>query len=703
MRRKPIVCLRSVAVVMLLLWTLMLGVNAEEAYTSWDTLNGKVSVYGRHMFEASRRISGTSLGLDFSLKGLEDIFCANDDKVYLLAGSEAAVVILDSDLNLESVVTCETEDFSDARGIYVDTDGLIYIADTERGRILILDRDGVVHKTLELPDSDLIPASFVYRPLKLTKDSKGYTYVLSEGSYYGALMYSPDDQFIGFYGANTVSSTPLQALSYVWDLLTSNNIKQSKTARTLPYQFSNLFISSDDFVYTCTGATSTSSNGSGQIQMLSPSGTNVLYKREITGSSINASDFNFAEDEYITRLKENKLQSFVDLTVDEKGFIYSVDRTYGKIYIYDHDCNQLSAFGGGFGAGDTLGTFTSPSAIGVQGERLLIADAGTESVTVFKPTTYGLLVLAAQGISLTGDYQAAAPYWEQVLSMDANSRLAYRGLARAYYQSGDYVQARDYARLAADYTTYGQAYEVLAKQFIENNFSWLFLLLLAAVGGIAVFMVYTNRHAVHLIRNEKCRTVSSVMIHPFDSFNAVRYKNQGSVLIAAILMVVYFALAMLCQTHGGFLFSNFDKTTFNMVFVFLQTVGLVTLWCVANWLVTTPMQGKGRLKDIFISTAYALLPMLVERLLFLILSQVLPLSMAPFLTTLHTVALIYSLFLLCVGAMTIHEYGFGKFLLTSLITLLGIILIVFIVFMLGILLQQFWDFLVSVYVELAYR
>ena len=71
MRRKPIVCLRSVAVVMLLLWTLMLGVNAEEAYTSWDTLNGKVSVYGRHMFEASRRISGTSLGLDFSLKGLD--------------------------------------------------------------------------------------------------------------------------------------------------------------------------------------------------------------------------------------------------------------------------------------------------------------------------------------------------------------------------------------------------------------------------------------------------------------------------------------------------------------------------------------------------------------------------------------------------------------------------------------------------------
>ena len=43
MRRKPIVCLRSVAVVMLLLWTVMLGVIAEEAYTSWDTFPFRVS------------------------------------------------------------------------------------------------------------------------------------------------------------------------------------------------------------------------------------------------------------------------------------------------------------------------------------------------------------------------------------------------------------------------------------------------------------------------------------------------------------------------------------------------------------------------------------------------------------------------------------------------------------------------------------
>ena len=73
MRRKAIVCLRSVAVVMLLLWTSMLGVNAEEAYTSWDTMNGKVSVrddngnlfgFGTHIYRHCYGVKLTEMHLD---------------------------------------------------------------------------------------------------------------------------------------------------------------------------------------------------------------------------------------------------------------------------------------------------------------------------------------------------------------------------------------------------------------------------------------------------------------------------------------------------------------------------------------------------------------------------------------------------------------------------------------------------------------
>jgi hypothetical protein len=71
-----------------------------------------------------------------------------------------------------------------------------------------------------LPDSPLIPEGFKYRPVKVVADSRGYVYILSEGSYYGALLYAPATsgtakEFIGFYGANTVTNNILDAIGAV--------------------------------------------------------------------------------------------------------------------------------------------------------------------------------------------------------------------------------------------------------------------------------------------------------------------------------------------------------------------------------------------------------------------------------------------------------------------------------------------------------
>ena len=53
--------------------------------------------------------------------------------------------------------------------------------------------------------------------------------------------------------------------------------------------------------------------------------------------------------------------------------------------------------------------------------------------------------------------------------------------------------------------------------------------------------------------------------------------------------------------------------------------------------------------------------------------------------------------------MAIHEYDFPKFLLTSVVTCLLIFLVVFIGFILVILLQQFGNFLYSLFMEVVYR
>ena len=68
-----------------------------------------------------------------------------------------------------------------------------------------------------------------------------------------------------------------------------------------------------------------------------------------------------------------------------------------------------------------------------------------------------------------------------------------------------------------------------------------------------------------------------------------------------------------------------------------------------------------------------------------------------------TVMTIYTAFLLIVAIMTVHEYTFGKLILSSLITVFFMILIVFVIFMMVILIQQLWNFINSLYTEVAYR
>ena len=52
-------------------------------------------------------------------------------------------------------------------------------------------------------------------------------------------------------------------------------------------------------------------------------------------------------------------------------------------------------------------------------------------------------------------------------------------------------------------------------------------------------------------------------------------------------------------------------------------VGTIALFVLANWLMSTFFEGKGRLKEVWIYLCYATMPMIVHNILFVILSNVL--------------------------------------------------------------------------------
>ena len=130
----------------------------------------------------------------------------------------------------------------------------------------------------------------------------------------------------------------------------------------------------------------------------------------------------------------------------------------------------MSAFGGGIGTGEQLGVFKAPVALAVNDNAILVADQEGNAVTVFEPTEYGALLRAAQSLYLKGDYEEAKDLWKRVLSYDRGSQPAYRGLAMAYYNEGNYKEALKAARIAVDYTVYDLAWQAILSDFFAKNF-----------------------------------------------------------------------------------------------------------------------------------------------------------------------------------------------------------------------------------------
>ncbi len=684
---------------------------ATDTYTRAD-VKGNDFEYrlSREMYTAKKEITASSLGLSQALEGLTDVCFCEDGTILVLCGEKSRLIKINSDYTLNSVMEItqsdgNTVDFTGAKGVYSAKNGDIYIADTLNARIIIADASGRVNSILGLPESKLIPEGFLYQPTAIAKDKEGYTYILSFGCFYGALLYSPEYEFLGFYGANTVKSGALDTLNYLWDKLTGNDEKKSADVKTLPYSFVDFDFDSDGYLVTCTGNTEGSENGEGQIRKISPTGADILYKRKLSGDTVTSSAVNFLEKQLVLRRDMTGAyvaQNIVSTAVSSDNYIFALDRTNGTVYIYDSECNLMSAFGGGIGTGEQLGVFKAPVALAVNDNAILVADQEGNAVTVFEPTEYGALLRAAQSLYLKGDYEEAKDLWKRVLSYDRGSQPAYRGLAMAYYNEGNYKEALKAARIAVDYTVYDLAWQAILSDFFAKNFIWLAALAILAAAAIVTGAVKLKKSGFK-IKNPRIKIVLGAPLHPFRSFEEMKYKGLASYKISVVITVLLFVAFALKKTAAGFLYTNVTARNYNIIYTFASTAGLLLLWSFANWLVCSIFSGKGTFKEVYAATAYSLTPIIIYTFIYTLVSRFATLSSSGLLNGIGTAVALYSAFIMCVAIIEVHEFDFTKTLLTAAVTVFFMILIVFVIFMCAILLKQLGTFIYSVYSETAYR
>ena len=206
-----------------------------------------------------------------------------------------------------------------------------------------------------------------------------------------------------------------------------------------------------------------------------------------------------------------------------------------------------------------------------------------------------------------------------------------------------------------------------------------------------------------LLTKDKLQYWGHSLLHPFDGFFEIRFRNQGSLLIATLLLVAFGILRCLSFQYTGFVMNLNNIEEMDALSIFISTISVVVLASVANWTITTLFNGKGKLKDIYIVICYSLTVLIIGELIVTFASNFVTTEEVMILTSIQMLCYVYFAFLLFAGLGTVHEYSFAGNLLSMVMTVVAAAVILFIGVLLFTMLERMFSFVTSVAEELMRR
>jgi hypothetical protein len=682
----------------LLFFVMPAAAAVDAPYESYQyTAEGK-SISAPVGYTPKRSVSGTEIGIG-SFGMAADIFRDQDNLLYVSDSQKGVLHVLDQHLNYIKTITFKEKgreaNLAGLAGIYIHdnrAERQYYLCDPERERVAIADEKGTVFAEILSPGEAHMPPGSQFKPSRVLVNKAGNVYVLVPNVYRGALVFSQDGAFITFYGANDVELTARLLLDYVWKGLLSR-VQRNAMARYVPVSFSGFDIDREDFIYTATEKTvyGGSQIGKNQLKKLNGKGINI-FKETTYG------DLEMAYHD--GRLIQT---AFVDVDVMDSGHIAALDATQGRVFIYDQESNLLTVFGG---IGSFVGNFTVPVALETVGEAVFVLDQMADTITKFVPTTYGQLVMTASLMYQSGRYEESLEMWNRVLKYNGSNLIAYKSIGKAYMAGNDFENARKYFKLGNDRSLYSDAFKQQRALWMRKAFPPLFALLVLGVGWVVISDIrkrtYVKRE-INPVRLPMSGKVRYTLFHPTEGFEAlVRGQDAKRLgLLAGICLAAWFLGSIVQRQLSGFIFNQFSGTLFSIWPIFGKTVLIFGLFVLSNWFVSTMMEGSGRLIDITAVTAVGLIPYIVSLFVETAMSNIVSLDEKTYLTLLTAVMLLWTAVLLFAGLKAVHQMTFKQTVALLLFTGIGILLILFLALLLWSLFQQLAVFLTALFEEVS--
>lgn len=499
---------------------------ADEPYNGYSYDWWGDTVPSQNGYVVDRVVSGQDIGCG-NLSSPSDMFFAEDETLYIADSAyvgtldanlqKGRIVVTDKDFNLLNSI--EYLDFSDMgewldekkaafdngeineelylketniyfrnpMGVYVD-DKNIYVADNENDRVVMFtadkDKDGLgfgrVVKVFTRPDETYYDSSMTFNPCKVLIDAAKNVYVCIKTITRGAVVFSREGEFTGYYGANRVEKTAEVIKNMFWKLIMSKE-QLARMQKNVAVEISNFDIDDDNFVYT---VTENKNSDTDTLKKMNSAGTNIFI-------NLGYNTYTFG-DALVTYYHGKTYSSQItDVDIGPNGEINLLDLATGRVFQYDEECTLMFIFGG---LGDQKGTFsTTVAAVESLGSNVYVLDSGKSSITVFKRTEFGSIVQEAMSLFNAGKYEESIEPWEEALRRDSNYWMAYIGLGNAYLNADDYETAMDYFYRQSR-SGYSDAFKSWRMNFVRENFT----LFAAIILGLLVLF-----YVISAVKNKK--------------------------------------------------------------------------------------------------------------------------------------------------------------------------------------------------------
>jgi hypothetical protein len=194
-----------------------------------------------------------------------------------------------------------------------------------------------------------------------------------------------------------------------------------------------------------------------------------------------------------------------------------------------------------------------------------------------------------------------------------------------------------------------------------------------------------------------------ILSHPIDGFYEMKEGKQGLYRVATVYLFLHAILGILEFAYTGFLFNNINPNRFSMFRSIMIAVLPFFIFMVANWSITSLMDGKGKFKEIYMTVGYAFFPYVWLRIISLFSSNFFTMEEGFFYYGIVAFGLGLTFFMIFMGIRSIHEYTLFRTVTTVFLTFVSMSVIVFLGLLTLNLAQQIVLFIQTIVKELLLR